>query len=287
MNPKVNFNTLTAKYFIVALIVMLVNDLYLKSAFSNMLTGKLSDFAWLFVVPFFLSTFSPRFAKEIYLFSGLFFIFWKLEISESFIQFISKLTHTGFYRTVDATDLVALIILPFSYNYFAKKVNERMQSNFVINSILGVVFCFAMMADKQPRERYEDELITQIETKSEDYKVDINKKYVVKLNNTDAFFDEKGLNTESEASISFEIPKYNATIQANAVFEKKTNGYMNIILKNIESIQITDTVDYNTNMSICKGLRSKDYEKLFRENVIEEIIKNGTLESDTFSIVWD
>ena len=44
---------LTSPGFVVGLSLLLLNDLFLKARFHNPLTGKLSDFAGLFVFPLF------------------------------------------------------------------------------------------------------------------------------------------------------------------------------------------------------------------------------------------
>ena len=89
--------------------------------YPGILTGKLSDFAGLFIFPYFFSVFFEKQSKYIYIATGLFFMYWKLEMAQPFIDWLSSVTHLGVYRTVDVTDLIALLILPFSYWYFKKE----------------------------------------------------------------------------------------------------------------------------------------------------------------------
>ena len=63
-----------APLFIAGLITLLMNDFYLKYAFSNVLTGKLSDFAGLFIFPFFFSAVKPQSKKTIYLATAAVFV---------------------------------------------------------------------------------------------------------------------------------------------------------------------------------------------------------------------
>src|ERR1700743_827306 len=98
--------------FIISVITLALNDWCLKQAWPNELTGKLSDFAGLFAFPFFLSALFPRRTTGIYLFTLLLFVVWKLPLIEPFITGLNNLG-LPVHRTIDYTDYVALVILPF------------------------------------------------------------------------------------------------------------------------------------------------------------------------------
>jgi hypothetical protein len=55
-----NLRTCTTPTFAVALAALLANDLYLRTHFPGVITGKLSDFAGLVVVSLVLLPLSPR-----------------------------------------------------------------------------------------------------------------------------------------------------------------------------------------------------------------------------------
>lgn len=76
--------------FIISLTLLLLNDFWWKQTFHNFLTGKISDFAGLVVFPLFFTAFLPQFKKSIFLATALLFIFWKSEISESFVLFLNQ-----------------------------------------------------------------------------------------------------------------------------------------------------------------------------------------------------
>lgn len=59
--------------FIAGLLLLLLNDFYLKANFGNAFTGKLSDVAGLFIFPLFWAVFFPAHKKVIYLSTALFF----------------------------------------------------------------------------------------------------------------------------------------------------------------------------------------------------------------------
>lgn len=109
------FRSLRSPCFLLALFLLLVNDLYLKGAFHNALTGKLSDFAGLFVFALFWMTFFPRFQKAVIFSTTLLFILWKSPLSEGFIELWNELSLLPVERVVDMSDLWALSVLPLAH----------------------------------------------------------------------------------------------------------------------------------------------------------------------------
>lgn len=120
---KMNKREFTSLGFIFGLTILIVNDFYLKNSFGNWFTGKLSDFAGLFIFPIFWTILFPRFKDKIYFATSIIFIYWKSEFSQSLIECINNYSYLKVYRTVDLTDLLALSILPISYLYCQK--NEK------------------------------------------------------------------------------------------------------------------------------------------------------------------
>lgn len=98
--------------FILALAILLLNDWWLKSAYSGVVTGKLSDFAGLAVVAILLLAAFPYRASAVYVAVSVSFLWWKSPLSEPFIQFVNEWAPWTIGRTVDYTDLIALSILP-------------------------------------------------------------------------------------------------------------------------------------------------------------------------------
>lgn len=101
--------------FIVGLVIMFMNDHFLKLTYSNWVTGKLSDFIGLIITPMVLSYFFPRNIKVNVALVGVFFIYWKSSFSQSFIDFYNQYSIIQITRVVDYTDLFALSSLIFSY----------------------------------------------------------------------------------------------------------------------------------------------------------------------------
>jgi hypothetical protein len=106
---------LAAPEFVVAILLLLANDFLLKPWLANAFTGKLSDFAGLFALPFFLAAFLPGRRAPIYLGTALAFTFWKLPMSDAWIGAWNAVSPLDVGRVADASDLMALGILPLSW----------------------------------------------------------------------------------------------------------------------------------------------------------------------------
>jgi hypothetical protein len=114
MTPR-NKNLIIHRVFLPGLLLLLLNDHFLKYYYSSWLTGKLSDFAGLLIFPLFLAYLFPGQAKSTPLITGLFFIFWKSPWSTPLITLYNKLSPINITRTVDDSDLLALSVLPLSW----------------------------------------------------------------------------------------------------------------------------------------------------------------------------
>ena len=155
--------------FITSIFLLLINDLYLKFEYHNYLTGKLSDFAGLFAFPYFFSCFFPKKIKPIYVLSGILFLFWKSEFSQPLYEYANSYG-LGINRTVDYTDLIALLILPVSYIYWNWDSQQNIKSRNFLKPIIVGISCFAFIATTLPKH-YEKILM-----KSE-YSTIINSEY--------------------------------------------------------------------------------------------------------------
>ncbi|MNL07730.1 hypothetical protein D3C87_1284180 [compost metagenome] len=272
MKTKLNLNLFRANYFILSLVILLLNDFYLKYEFSNFVTGKLSDFACLFIFPYFISVFFSNKTKEIYIFTFVFFIFWKLEISEQFIRFISKITDFAFYRTVDFTDLIALSILPISYHYFHKKneQKENKNNNFVLNSLIGVITLYSFLADTNP----EQDLKVKLKSEKE-FKLQLNNKQVLKR--ILRFEPSNFSDTDCVLNISFDVPKYSASANAKVRIIKIDNDNTVIKIDTIKDVSVEGRLFLGirqSNIDGCEKMSVTEFEKNFETNCID-IITNA------------
>jgi hypothetical protein len=107
---------LLSPWFLVALGVLVVNDHFLKPAFTNGVTGKLSDFAGLLAFALFWSALLPRSRALVHVATGLGFVLWKSPVVQPFIDGWNKFLPWTIGRTIDSTDLLALVVLPAAYS---------------------------------------------------------------------------------------------------------------------------------------------------------------------------
>jgi hypothetical protein len=110
---------LLSPWFLSGLAMLLLNDLILKPTFGNALTGKLSDFAGLFVFPVFWRALLPGWGRSIHLATAAGFIAWKSPLSQPLLDTWNRLSPWDLGRTIDWTDLTALVVIPVAYFYSA------------------------------------------------------------------------------------------------------------------------------------------------------------------------
>jgi len=109
--------------FVFSLIILFLNDHFLKLYFHNWLTGKLSDVVGIILLPFLLTFLFPKFRQNSVFVTALFFTFWKSSYSEKFIGFYNLVSPVSIHRVVDYTDLFTLIFLFIPY-FFIKNQNK-------------------------------------------------------------------------------------------------------------------------------------------------------------------
>ncbi len=100
--------------FMLSLAALLLNDLFLKAAYHNWITGKLSDFSGVFMVTMLLAALVPSHRRMIGLLIALIFAFWKSPLSDPIILFIQSQGAIHFGRVVDYSDLFAVITIPLA-----------------------------------------------------------------------------------------------------------------------------------------------------------------------------
>lgn len=123
MNIKTRKYYLLNLIFVTGLIILFINDHYFKLEYSNWLTGKLSDFVGVLILPMVITYFFPKSIKQNVLLAGLLFIFWKSPFSQPLIDGYNQITFIKITRVVDFTDLLALVCLPISY-FALKNLNH-------------------------------------------------------------------------------------------------------------------------------------------------------------------
>ena len=101
--------------FVVSIILLFINDHFLKLHFHNWFTGKFSDFLGMIIFPLFLAYIFPKLRTFSILVSFVLFIFWKSPFSEGFIDFYNHISPIAVARVVDYTDFIAFVFLVISF----------------------------------------------------------------------------------------------------------------------------------------------------------------------------
>ncbi|GEM_PF-4818688 len=109
---KPNAKYLISPIFVLSLVILICNDLWWKYTFSNVLTGKLSDFSGVIVLGLLFNFISDKNRRLNALFVIVFFTFWKSPLSESLIFAWNELDLMTIARVVDYSDLLAFLALP-------------------------------------------------------------------------------------------------------------------------------------------------------------------------------
>lgn len=143
---------LLSPIFIFCLLLLLLNDFYLKATFHNMLTGKVSDLCGLFIFPIFWSAVFPQRKLWVFIVSGVLFIYWKSEFASGLIELVN--TIFSIQRTVDPTDLIALPVLLLAWIHI-KGGSVAIPSHSLITRLstwlIGIVTIFSFCATSQQR----------------------------------------------------------------------------------------------------------------------------------------
>jgi hypothetical protein len=220
---------LTHPVFIASVILLIINDWFLKASFHNACTGKISDFAGLFAFPFFLSALVPQWKKTLHILTAVLFVFWKSELSQPFINWLNAI-QIPVGRTIDYSDNIALLSIPLSYHIFIQK-NDYNTGPF-LTRVITVIACLAFMATSMP--------------KGEKKKfVDINKEYRFNFSKRELV---SRLNMVQLKDI-IQINKLSGAIDFNSetnVFHYNGKKDTLALILDYEKINDTDTILYKT-----------------------------------------
>ncbi|CAL2103720.1 conserved membrane protein of unknown function [Tenacibaculum sp. 190130A14a] len=258
-------NHLYRGLFLGSVLLLLLNDLYLKYEFHNYLTGKLSDFVGLFAFPYFFSCFLPKRTKSIYVLTGLFFVFWKSEFSQPFFDFAHSY-NIGINRTVDYSDLIALLILPISYIYWKQETSFSIFSKPIIKPLIIVISCFAFIATSIPHHFENIAIKSNISTQ---VKVDfqtVNKKLHIYGNSINEI-----------NNYSIKLPKKNATIHMTIKVTKIDKEITKITLDSIHSFIVEGNGFLFSNginedhVKYIRSLSKKEIEQLFLKQLTQRL----------------
>lgn len=259
--------------FVSALIILAINDHYLKYAFPGFLTGKLSDAVGIIAFYLFLSFLFPD--KKIFscFLTVLIFTWWKSPLSQGVIDFFNASRLFTIGRTIDYTDFWCLLVIPVIFLFLSEINQPRFNPRFIQPLILVsafIVFCSTTVMHSRPIyinaqykiDKTPDEILKiwfeQDSVRDENiYRDTTNFRYNIhgqvywihQIYIPDAKTDTTNANFTMEL-VSASITLLNDTL---AISKKQTYVYFNFI--------------YNS--SFAEAQPNKVYKKWFKENYIE------------------
>lgn len=135
---------LASPAFVLALLALLGNDFLLKDLLHDWFTGKLSDFAGLFVFSSLLLILLPGRPRAVLVGVAACFTWWKSPLSQPLIDSWNMHLPLHLHRVVDYSDLLAFVVLPPAMLNF-RRWQERRASRFLVYP-LGCLALLGTMA---------------------------------------------------------------------------------------------------------------------------------------------
>lgn len=264
----VRLELIAAPLFVTGLAILLVNDFYLKYELANQLTGKLSDVAGLFIFPYFLAAIFPKYRQVVYLLTLVLFGWWKSPVSQEFISWWNTIgvpTH----RTVDYTDLLALLVLPLSYWYLKRQLNKEASGYKSLTIGLAALSLFAFGA-------------TTLQSVPLDTSTDTDVSFILPMNKSEffasitaAYLDSVPLNLEDSLFyLTFPVPEYRADVEVLAVITRLDSTQTQLHLDSVLSAYITGGLFSEADQEDVEAfnqLEIQDLERLFEENFVKKL----------------
>lgn len=141
--------------FLCSVLLLLLNDLYLKYAFPSFLTGKLSDITGLLAFTIFFFHFFPTRKISIAVLVAGWFIFWKSPLSDPLIFFLQKQLSLPVSRVKDPSDLFCILIIPFAFLVQPVHWPTTLWRT-LLSYISGILAFIAFSATTLPRKLMDD-----------------------------------------------------------------------------------------------------------------------------------
>ncbi len=143
-------NSLIIWLYITGLILLLINDFYLKIKFHNIFTGKLSDFAGLFILPIFFAVVLRTKSKLVFIATAILFIIWKSPLLDGGLANWNANTYFKLQRVTDQSDYIALISIWIGYLLIKRTRIQRLYRPGYIG--IGILSVFAFCATSYMNE---------------------------------------------------------------------------------------------------------------------------------------
>jgi hypothetical protein len=170
---------------VAALGVLLLNDFVLKAQLGNGLTGKLSDFAGLYLFTAFWVALLPRHSRGVGIATAAAWLAWKAPLSQPLLDAWNSLGLLAVDRVVDPTDLAALVMVPLAC--LARASAPRTDWRRLAGPAMAALCVFSFGATSVAPER-------PVDLPSPDYRLPISAEVVLtRLYTLRLDYDDRGL----------------------------------------------------------------------------------------------
>lgn len=273
---KNSLSILVSPAFLVGLGLLLLNDFFLKPTFHNWFTGKLSDFAGLFIFPLFFTAFFSERKRWIYAVTGIGFVFWKSEFSQPFIDLWNAQPYYQIDRVVDYTDLVALLVLPLSLLYPRRSPSGKVTPILVYVSCVVAVFAFAATSLARHRILY-----------TEDYQFDVTQKQLINRIEQLSEIQFPGQATADTAQKDFLFKSKNSLPIKFEIWHKDYSHRSDILVIPIPNGSQISLISIEIrNPQKPSEERKKELRQIFERDIIEELKKDSVKISAQIKTLW-
>jgi hypothetical protein len=262
-------NRLQHPLFILSVIVLLCNDFYLKQAYGNAITGKLSDFVGLFAFPFFFSCLFPNWKKHIHILTTILFVWWKSSFSQFFIDG-ANWAGIPMGRVIDFSDNMALVSILVSYFILKLDIGYKNIKPALLYCIT-FVSSFAFIATTLPPKS-----IVQYSSVDKEYHFDIPaKELIMRLNEVQM--------KEIKKRKNISIYEYD-TIAKVLYYKHPDNNIKDTLIYflNPDSIKDTDTINLRYYMGDIQIFNTANNESVLKLiNIANSVKFDKFLEIDS------
>lgn len=265
---------LQSPLFLIGLCLLLLNDLIFKYEFSNPITGKLSDFAGLFIFPFFFAALFPKWIKSIYTLTIAIFIYWNSELSSGLIHFF-KDSGLMLHRTIDPTDFIAFIVLPISYYYFINQSSKRIRYRKTSLAFISFISLFSFVATTAPRA-----IVSLNIDSDESYSLNMSKSDFFKIvhpNHGYSNSHKENMN-DSLFYVYYSIPEKLTDITALVKIKEVDEGIIQIAVLNYKNGYVATGFgvrEGDKNIEYLETMHTENHNKYFELNFISPL-KNSS-----------
>jgi len=141
-----------------SVVFLILNDHLFKYVFPGLITGKLSDFAGIFLLVLVLRALHPRERVMISMLVIASFTYWKSQYSQTLINLINSYSPLEIVRTVDYSDLVSFVMIPVAHYVYEQRdrysINVRFAKLLKIPMILVTVIGITGTSVLLPHHKY-------------------------------------------------------------------------------------------------------------------------------------